>query len=209
MKSRVIMYERILLKTFGFIIHIAHPHKFVISYTHLLEGGEQMQQLAWNILNDRWVALLGTCVAFGSALHAVCVLSHALVLLHHIGPVLQGMLPNPRERMHVTRMCMQLHLRQPLDPHGASRAFWMIKQHGTHTLRVSASLFVAWRPWLYVSGLRAFALAAPPPRRPPLPARSLRTNLCVRFKGEVVACGAIFLAARRLKVRLWWAWDGR
>eukprot|EP00798_Chlamydomonas_sp_ICE-L_P010693 gene10693-12385_t len=38
---------------------------------------------------------------------------------------------------------------------------------------------------------------------------SLRTTLCVRFKSEVVACGAIFYAARKLEVPLpdsvpWW-----
>jgi hypothetical protein len=38
---------------------------------------------------------------------------------------------------------------------------------------------------------------------------SLRTSLCVRFKGEVVACGVIFVAARKLGVPLpedppWW-----
>eukprot|EP00195_Chlamydomonas_chlamydogama_P006867 CAMPEP_0202911798 /NCGR_PEP_ID=MMETSP1392-20130828/55951_1 /ASSEMBLY_ACC=CAM_ASM_000868 /TAXON_ID=225041 /ORGANISM="Chlamydomonas chlamydogama, Strain SAG 11-48b" /LENGTH=461 /DNA_ID=CAMNT_0049602443 /DNA_START=45 /DNA_END=1428 /DNA_ORIENTATION=+ len=38
---------------------------------------------------------------------------------------------------------------------------------------------------------------------------SLRTSLCVRFKSEVVACGAIFYAARKLQVPLpesvpWW-----
>ena len=31
-------------------------------------------------------------------------------------------------------------------------------------------------------------------------ARSLRTTLCVRFKSETVACGIIFMAARRCKV---------
>ncbi len=30
--------------------------------------------------------------------------------------------------------------------------------------------------------------------------RSLRTTLCVRFKSETVACGIIFMAARRCKV---------
>ena len=29
---------------------------------------------------------------------------------------------------------------------------------------------------------------------------SLRTTLCVRFKSEAVACGIIFMAARRLQV---------
>ena len=31
--------------------------------------------------------------------------------------------------------------------------------------------------------------------------RSLRTTLCVRFKSETVACGIIFMAARRCKVQ--------
>jgi hypothetical protein len=30
---------------------------------------------------------------------------------------------------------------------------------------------------------------------------SLRTNLCVRFKGSVVACGIIFYTGRKLQVR--------
>lgn len=36
---------------------------------------------------------------------------------------------------------------------------------------------------------------------------SLRTTLCVRFKGSVVACGIIFYTARKLQVPLpddWW-----
>lgn len=31
---------------------------------------------------------------------------------------------------------------------------------------------------------------------------SLRSTLCVQYKADTVACGIIFLAARRLKVRL-------
>ncbi len=53
MKERVITYERILLKTFGFIIHCIHPHKYANSFVHSLEGSEELQQLTWNILNDR------------------------------------------------------------------------------------------------------------------------------------------------------------
>ncbi|CAJ1976255.1 unnamed protein product [Sphenostylis stenocarpa] len=42
----------------------------------------------------------------------------------------------------------------------------------------------------------------------------LRTTLCVRFKSEVVACGVVYVAARRFQVPLpenppWWkAFDG-
>ncbi|KXZ56259.1 CYCL1 protein [Gonium pectorale] len=62
MKERVITYERILLKTFGFIIHAVHPHKYVGSFVHSLEGGNELQQLAWNILNDSYRTTL--CVRF-------------------------------------------------------------------------------------------------------------------------------------------------
>ncbi|KAG2450468.1 hypothetical protein HYH02_004969 [Chlamydomonas schloesseri] len=62
MKERVITYERILLKTFGFIIHCVHPHKFVNSFVHSLEGGDELQQLAWNMLNDSLRTTL--CVRF-------------------------------------------------------------------------------------------------------------------------------------------------
>lgn len=53
------------------------------------------------------------------------------------------------------------------------------------------------------------SLPSVPCRHPalPCPACSLRTNLCVRFKGSVVACGIIFYAARKLQVSLpddWW-----
>lgn len=37
--------------------------------------------------------------------------------------------------------------------------------------------------------------------------RSLRTTLCVRFKGSVTACGIIFYTARKLQVPMpdnWW-----
>ncbi|KAG2440987.1 hypothetical protein HXX76_003840 [Chlamydomonas incerta] len=62
MKERVITYERILLKTFGFIIHCVHPHKFVNSFVHSLEGSDELQQLAWNMLNDSLRTTL--CVRF-------------------------------------------------------------------------------------------------------------------------------------------------
>ncbi len=48
------MYERELLKAFGFIVHAEHPHNFVINYVHFLGAGKELMQLAWNILNDRY-----------------------------------------------------------------------------------------------------------------------------------------------------------
>lgn len=62
MKERVFAYERVLLKTFGFIIHADHPHKFVMSYVHLLEGDSALAQTSWSILNDSMRTTL--CVRF-------------------------------------------------------------------------------------------------------------------------------------------------
>jgi hypothetical protein len=45
--------ERVILKTFGFIVSLEHPHKFVLSYAHTLDGKEDLMQESWNILNDR------------------------------------------------------------------------------------------------------------------------------------------------------------
>lgn len=62
MKERVFHYERVLLKTFGFVIHAEHPHKFVMSYLHYLEGGPELAQMSWSILNDSMRTTL--CVRF-------------------------------------------------------------------------------------------------------------------------------------------------
>ena len=56
-KSDVITLERIMLRSFGFILHVEHPHKFVLNYLVVLEQQEDpasgLLQRAWNLANDR------------------------------------------------------------------------------------------------------------------------------------------------------------
>ena len=52
-KQELINVERHLLRTFGFILHVDHPHKFVLNYLNILEAGAALKQEAWNLSNDR------------------------------------------------------------------------------------------------------------------------------------------------------------
>ena len=54
-KSDVITLERLILRAFGFILHVEHPHKFVLNYLVFLEQHDQagLLQQAWNLANDR------------------------------------------------------------------------------------------------------------------------------------------------------------
>lgn len=50
-----------MLRSFGFILHVEHPHKFVLNYLVVLEQQEDPEsgllQRAWNLTNDRFVAV--------------------------------------------------------------------------------------------------------------------------------------------------------
>jgi cyclin L len=54
LRNEVVIAERYILKELGFNIHVAHPHKLIISYLKLLQLVEhrQLVQRAWNYLND-------------------------------------------------------------------------------------------------------------------------------------------------------------
>lgn len=54
-KEVIIRYERTLLRTFGFVLFMEHPHKFVTPYLHQLglEKDLRCMQLTWSVLNDR------------------------------------------------------------------------------------------------------------------------------------------------------------
>jgi hypothetical protein len=54
LRNDVVTAERYLLKELGFNIHIAHPHKLIISYLKLLQLVEhhELVQRAWNYMND-------------------------------------------------------------------------------------------------------------------------------------------------------------
>jgi hypothetical protein len=52
-----IKYEREMLKVFGFVTHVEHPHKMMLNYCQIL-GLEPakfpgLMQEAWSLLNDR------------------------------------------------------------------------------------------------------------------------------------------------------------
>ncbi|KAL3143954.1 hypothetical protein ABBQ32_003767 [Trebouxia sp. C0010 RCD-2024] len=65
-KSDVITLERIMLRSFGFILHVEHPHKFVLNYLVVLEQQDDLEsgllQRAWNLANDSLRSTL--CVRF-------------------------------------------------------------------------------------------------------------------------------------------------
>jgi hypothetical protein len=63
-RQHLIKYERLLLKEFGFVTMVEHPHKFVFNLIEMVakKGAEQilpghtchpLLQEAWNLLNDR------------------------------------------------------------------------------------------------------------------------------------------------------------
>lgn len=53
MRTALIRTERHLLKEMGFICHVEHPHKFIMSYLKALEAPVELMQEAWNLANDR------------------------------------------------------------------------------------------------------------------------------------------------------------
>ena len=72
MKKKIISSENKILRELGFVLHVEHPHKFILFFCRMLadqgrEGNERdaqtedkkqetnkkFAQTAWNILNDR------------------------------------------------------------------------------------------------------------------------------------------------------------
>ncbi|KAK9825369.1 hypothetical protein WJX81_005635 [Elliptochloris bilobata] len=64
LKAELIRVERIMLRSFGFIVHVEHPHKLVLNHLHLLGGGNLLMQEAWSLANDSLRTTL--CVRFKS-----------------------------------------------------------------------------------------------------------------------------------------------
>ncbi len=56
MKAEMVRAERHLLREMGFVVHVEHPHKFVVNYLQILQCGHELMQLACNIVNDRYVS---------------------------------------------------------------------------------------------------------------------------------------------------------
>ena len=54
-KLELVKVERHLLRTFGFVLHVDHPHKVILHYLNLLKVNQAMKQESWNLANDRYV----------------------------------------------------------------------------------------------------------------------------------------------------------
>jgi len=54
LKEDVMQTERYFLKELGFIVHTAHPHKFILNFLKILNqtSSKELAQRAWNYLND-------------------------------------------------------------------------------------------------------------------------------------------------------------
>jgi hypothetical protein len=55
LKTDVFRIEKHLLRALGFVMHVEHPHKFVLNYLQILECSKnpQLMQEAWSLTNDR------------------------------------------------------------------------------------------------------------------------------------------------------------
>lgn len=65
-KTKVLTYERKILKELGFSLYnlMQHPHKYILVYTETLKVDSALTQKAWNILNDS--LRLDLCVRYPS-----------------------------------------------------------------------------------------------------------------------------------------------
>jgi cyclin L len=52
LKTEVVRTERHVLRAFGFIVHVEHPHRFVLTFGQLLGLDKELLQEAWNLAND-------------------------------------------------------------------------------------------------------------------------------------------------------------
>ena len=64
LKKSMIDLETIMLREFGFIVHVDHPHKLVLNHLNLLHQGVQnplartrLMQEAFSLTNDRYALL--------------------------------------------------------------------------------------------------------------------------------------------------------
>lgn len=51
-KAEVVRGERHMLRAFGFVVHVEHPHRFVLTFGQLLRVEKDVLQEAWNLAND-------------------------------------------------------------------------------------------------------------------------------------------------------------
>ena len=91
MKKQPVWHEMILLRSFGFICHVDHPHKMLLSMLQMLrQPGVDMQGLtqeAWNLVCDSLRTTI--CVRFKSETVACAVIYYATRKLG-VSAVLRG-----------------------------------------------------------------------------------------------------------------------
>jgi cyclin L len=65
-KEDLVRKERHMLKEFGFVIKIEHPHKFVLNYLQILDlaGNKELTQLSLNHTNDTFYTTI--CIRFNA-----------------------------------------------------------------------------------------------------------------------------------------------
>lgn len=53
-KNELIMIERYILKELGFSLYniMDHPHKYILYFVKVLNGSEELANVAWSYLND-------------------------------------------------------------------------------------------------------------------------------------------------------------
>lgn len=82
LKKELIRIERMMLREFGFIVHVEHPHKLVLNHLHMMlntEHGlmhEELMQEAWSLTNDRWVTLV-LCIS----VMCICTVEHQQIVV--------------------------------------------------------------------------------------------------------------------------------
>lgn len=54
-KSKIDEVESLILRQFGFILHLEHPHKLLFSFLHYLKATPAFNQEACNLCNDRYM----------------------------------------------------------------------------------------------------------------------------------------------------------
>jgi hypothetical protein len=62
LKAELIRCERLMLREFGFVAHVEHPHKFVLNYCQVMDLPAPLMQAAWGAANDSLRSTL--CVRF-------------------------------------------------------------------------------------------------------------------------------------------------
>lgn len=190
-RRSLIRYETEMLKAFGFITNLEHPHRLILNYIQARAGlccARWRRRLCCQHETTAFadfVSLTMTCTALTRCppAHVSCTLRPAA---HRCWA---SPTPSPSWWTRGTRAtrCTALH---------STPGTWPTTGEQRPCLPCRLLLLLLLRQ--SADPQPAPAATSQPPRRS---SRSLRTTLCVRFKGSVVACGIILYTARVLQVR--------